>query len=173
MKHAFKIVEAEHDVGLSRSAGGYLLHLVGDNGPYSVPVNLAAHADGRQVLSCSGHSDDITLAVDGDDVHIHLAGETYTLRFEHSLDRLAQATAGSAEDIVKATMPGSIVTLDVAAGDSVSAGQTLLIMESMKMETTITAPRDGIVETIHFQPGQTFDKDAILLSLAALEGDDA
>jgi biotin carboxyl carrier protein len=40
-------------------------------------------------------------------------------------------------------------------------------MESMKMETTIAAPRDGVVEAVHFAPGQTFDRDALLLSLEA------
>jgi biotin carboxyl carrier protein len=47
----------------------------------------------------------------------------------------------------------------------VSKGQTLLVMESMKMETTLVAPRDGVVATVRFEKGQTFERDAVLLTL--------
>ena len=62
-------------------------------------------------------------------------------------------------------MPGSLVSVTVKPGDAVSKGQTLLVMESMKMETTILSPRDGVVAAVHFDKGQTFDRDALLLTL--------
>src|SRR3546814_17563184 len=65
-----------------------------------------------------------------------------------------------------APMPGSIVTVSVTVGDTVTRGQTLLVMESMKMETTIAAPRDGVIATVNFDKGQTIDRDALLLQLA-------
>src|SRR3546814_1133947 len=52
------------------------------------------------------------------------------------LDRLAAQAGGAAEDSIVAPMPGSIVTVSVTVGDTVTRGQTLLVMESMKMETT-------------------------------------
>ena len=64
-------------------------------------------------------------------------------------------------------MPGSIVAVQVAVGDAVTKGQTLLVMESMKMETTIAAPRDGVIEALSYEKGQTFDRDALLVKLAA------
>jgi biotin carboxyl carrier protein len=96
---------------------------------------------------------------------VHFDGEAYQLRYEHPLKRLAEAGQGSAEDKVLAPMPGSIVSVQVKAGDAVAKGQTLLVMESMKMETTIAAPRDGVIAAVAYDKGQTFDRDALLLSL--------
>ncbi len=168
MQHGFKLGETEYDVGLSRAKNGYRLHVNGQ----TISVNLVAGEEGDLVLTTGAHLDHITLAVDGDDVFIHLDGETYQLQFEHALQRLAEMAEGSAADSVKATMPGSLVSLAVGEGDHVVTGQTILIMESMKMETTITAPRDGVVQTLHVAVGQTFDKDALLVTLAPEAGEE-
>lgn len=167
MQHAFQIGEDEHDLGLSRSAHAYRLH-VGDR---SLDIDLQPGEEGGWVLHTGTDIDHVAVAVDGDTVHVHLDGETYALEFRHALDRLAQALAGASEDSIKASMPGSIISLDVAEGDTVETGQTLLVMESMKMETTIVAPRDGVVETLHVGAGQTFDKDALLVTMQS-EGED-
>ena len=65
-------------------------------------------------------------------------------------------------------MPGSVVALPVAVGDAVHAGATLVIIESMKLEVAIKAECGGSVEAIHVALGQTFDKNAVLVTLAAL-----
>lgn len=161
MQHGLILGEAEYDIGLSRAKEGYRLHVNGK----TIAVNLIAGEEGDLVLTTGDAVDHITLAVDGDDVFIHLDGETYQLKFEHALQRLSEMNEGASADAVKAAMPGSLVSLAVAEGDSVTTGQTILIMESMKMETTIVAPRDGIVETLHVAVGQTFDKDALLVTL--------
>lgn len=100
---------------------------------------------------------------------MHLDGEAYALRYQHPLDRLAAAAAGNAEDRILAPMPGSVVSIAVKVGDAVTRGQTLLVMESMKMETTIAAPRDGVIAEVSYEQGQTFDRDALLLSLEPME----
>lgn len=167
MQHAFKLNETEYDVGLSRAKEGYRLHVNGK----TIAVKLIEGPEGDWILTTGTDVDHITLAQDGDDVYIHLDGETYQLQFEHALQRLAEIAVGAAADSVKATMPGSLVSLDVSEGDHVVTGQTILVMESMKMETTIVAPRDGIVETLHVAVGQTFDKDSLLVTLQPEEGE--
>lgn len=162
MNHAFKLGDAEYNLGLSRAAEGYRLHL----GGRSLPVNLHRNDDGSAVLTLEGRSEPAMVAVRGDEVFVHLGGETYALRYEHPLQRLAAQSHGAAEDQVRAPMPGSIVALHVEAGSQVARGDTLLVMESMKMETTLTAARDGVVEAVHFAVGQSFDRDALLLELA-------
>ncbi|HEY9547777.1 MAG TPA: acetyl-CoA carboxylase biotin carboxyl carrier protein subunit [Solimonas sp.] len=165
MHHAFKLGDAEHDVALSRSAEAYRLHL----GDAVVDVDLAQSADGRAWLTLGERHLEVVVAVRGDDVFVHLDGEAYQLRYRHPLDRLAAQAGGAAEDSIVAPMPGSIVAVSVTVGDTVARGQTLLVMESMKMETTIAAPRDGVIATVNFDKGQTFDRDALLLSLAPQE----
>jgi len=163
MHHAFKIEDAEYDLGLSRAASGYRLHLDGQ----SVAVNLHARDDGSALLEIDGVGRRVFIATRGDDVFVHIDGAAYQLRYEHPLQRLAHQAQGNAEDSVRAPMPGSVVALHVNAGDSVTRGQTVLVIESMKMETTLTAPRDGVVESVVFAAGQTFDRDAVLLTLAS------
>ncbi|MBV8062093.1 MAG: acetyl-CoA carboxylase biotin carboxyl carrier protein subunit [Nevskia sp.] len=159
MHHAFKIGEAEHNLELSRAREGYRLHLA----DRTLPVNLHREDDGSAVLTLNGRSQRVLIATRGDDVFVHLDGVAYQLRYEHPLQRLAQQSAGSADDHVRAPMPGSLVSVAVQAGQNVARGDTLLVMESMKMETTIAAPRDGVIEAVHFAVGQTFDRDALLL----------
>ena len=147
MHHAFKLNDAVHNVELSRSADGYRLHV-----------------DGR-VITFTSWDLPAQVATRGDDVFVHLDGETYQLRYEHPLDRLAHQAQGAAEDSLRAPMPGSLVTVHVKPGRAVAKGEALLVMESMKMETTLVAARDGVVAEVHFAPGQTFDRDALLLTL--------
>ena len=161
MQHAFKLGDAEHNVALSRSAQAYRLHV----GEQVLDVDLAVAADGRAWLTLGERHLEVVVATRGDDVFVHVDGEAYQLRYQHPLDRLAAAAGGSAEDHIRAPMPGSIVAVSVKVGDAVTKGQTLLVMESMKMETTISAPRDGVIAAITYEKGQTFDRDALLLSL--------
>jgi len=163
MHHAFKLGDAEQAVELSRSPQGYRLH----RGDAVVDIRLQTAADGRQWLQLGGRRIEVVIAVHGDDVHVHLDGETHTLRYRHPLERLAAQAGGAAEDRILAPMPGSVVSVAVKAGDPVQRGQTLLVMESMKMETSLTAPRDGVIAEVGFDAGQTFDRDAVLLRLEA------
>jgi 3-methylcrotonyl-CoA carboxylase alpha subunit len=66
-----------------------------------------------------------------------------------------------------APMPGKLVSFAVKAGDAVKAGQTLAVMEAMKMEHTIAAPRDGVVAEVLFAPGDQVTDGAELLKLEA------
>ncbi len=161
MHHAFKIGGTENNVELSRARDGYRLH-VGDR---LIPVDLKTGADGHAWLTVDGETVEVLLATHGDEVFVHVDGEAHQLTYEHPLARLAHQAHGGAEDMIRAPMPGSLVSVAVKAGDAVTKGQVLLVMESMKMETTIHAPRDGVVAAVHFGQGQTFDRDALLLTL--------
>lgn len=162
MQHAFRLGDAEHNFALSRSATAYRLHLEDDR---ELSTDLRTAADGRIWLTLGEHHIEVIIVVQGDDVFIHLDGEAHQLRYLHPLERLAAQSAGGVDDVVRAPMPGSIVSVGVAEGEPVSKGQLLLVMESMKMETIISAPRDGMVQRIAHDKGQIFDRDAVLISL--------
>ncbi|WP_273456628.1 acetyl-CoA carboxylase biotin carboxyl carrier protein subunit [Nevskia ramosa] len=162
MHHAFEIADGEQGVELSRTPKGYRLHL---DDTQAIDVVLRSETDGALRLSIDGRTIDAVIATRGDEVFIHLDGEVYQLRYRHPLERLAAQHQGGAADGIRAPMPGSVITVAVSVGDSVSRGQTLLMMESMKMETTLVAPRDGVVAAVNFAAGQSFDRDALLLSL--------
>jgi acetyl/propionyl-CoA carboxylase alpha subunit len=161
MHHAFRIGDTEISVELSRAREGYRLHIGGQ----AIPVNLGTGADGHHWLTVNGETLEVVVAVRGDDVFIHLEGEAHQLTYEHPLDRLAHQAGGAASDVIRAPMPGSLVSVSVKVGEAVTKGQTLLVMESMKMETTIVSPRDGVVAELHQAMDQTFDRDALLVTL--------
>ncbi|MFM7332441.1 MAG: biotin carboxylase N-terminal domain-containing protein [Brachymonas sp.] len=84
------------------------------------------------------------------------------------MDPFIQISEGGAHaGRLTAPMPGKLVSFAVKAGDSVKAGQTLAVMEAMKMEHTITAPKDGVVAEILFAPGDQVSDGAELLKLTA------
>jgi acetyl/propionyl-CoA carboxylase alpha subunit len=161
MHHGFKLDDSEHSVELSRGRNAYWLHFDG----VTLEVHLTDAADNRRWLSIGSQRFEVVIATRGDDVFVHFDGEAHHLRYRHPLDRLGAQSQISAEDSIRAPMPGTLVAIRVAAGEAVTRGQQLLVMESMKMETTLVAARDGLVAAVHFDKGRTFDRDALLLSL--------
>lgn len=77
----------------------------------------------------------------------------------------AAPVAAGAGDPIVSPMPGTIVKVNVAQGDAVKKGQVLLVLEAMKMENEIVAPRDGTVGTIVTSKGASVNTDDLLLKL--------
>lgn len=76
------------------------------------------------------------------------------------------APAGAAGSIVvKAPMPGTVVNVVVSAGQAVKAGDDLVFIEAMKMETPVKAPQDGTVATIDVAKGEAVDSGKVLVTL--------
>jgi acetyl/propionyl-CoA carboxylase alpha subunit/acetyl-CoA carboxylase carboxyltransferase component len=68
-----------------------------------------------------------------------------------------------------APMQGTVVSIDVRAGETVGAGAALLIMDAMKMEHVIEAPHSGVIRDVRVQPGQTLFEGHVLLTLEATD----
>jgi len=73
--------------------------------------------------------------------------------------------AGGGESRITAPMPGTVIRVDVAAGDRVEARRTLLVLEAMKMETPLTAPYDATVKAVHVDEGSRVARGALLVEL--------
>ena len=83
-----------------------------------------------------------------------------------AIDLLAHSGESAAEGgRLTAPMPGKVVSFAVKAGDSVTKGQPLAVMEAMKMEHTIAAPADGVVQELLYAPGDQVTEGAELLKL--------
>ena len=99
---------------------------------------------------------------EGDRIYVRLNGKSHTL-VKHELHAGGQRRAVEGE--ICADLPGNLVSVQCAVGDEVRAGDLLMITESMKMEVRVLASKDGQVEEICLQPGQSFEQGATLLRL--------
>ena len=68
-------------------------------------------------------------------------------------------------------MPGAVIAVNVAAGEPVVTGQTLVVLEAMKMEHPVTAPVDGVVTAVHVVAGATVEAGVVLLDFEASEAE--
>jgi biotin carboxyl carrier protein len=91
-------------------------------------------------------------------------GRTAALRQWATRRDAASAAGGRSE--IRAIIPGRIAAVSVVAGDAVVAGQTLLVIEAMKMQNELRAPRDGRVESVDVGVGETIDLGRRLVVLA-------
>ena len=165
MRSLFLVDGIEHQVWLSRRADGFALHL-GEGDPQ--PAALSTPEQGRTVLRLGTTQASAVVAAQGDRLFIHLDGVTYDVLYRDPVAHFGAAAAAGAGDVAKAPMPGSVVAAPVAVGQHVVAGETLLVIESMKLELSITAERDGVVQAVNVAVGQTFERDAVLVALEPL-----
>ncbi|ODS99576.1 MAG: pyruvate carboxylase [Lautropia sp. SCN 69-89] len=99
-------------------------------------------------------------------VFFELNGQPRTMRIEKAgaarAHKRVQAESGNPAHVA-APMPGMVVTVAVKAGQAVRAGDPLVSIEAMKMETQIRAERDGTVRAVHVRPGETVSAHDLLL----------
>ncbi len=110
----------------------------------------------------------MTQQADGpvDRLSIWLQGQVYHLERHSANVRAAGAKPSMLSDgDIKAPMPGTVLKILAQPGDSVAANQPLIIMESMKMEMTLSVPQAGTVQAVRCEEGQLVDMGAILMQL--------
>jgi biotin carboxyl carrier protein len=88
------------------------------------------------------------------------------VRYVDPLVALAVEADTAGHHIARAPMPGVVVSVKAVVGERVVAGTVVAVIESMKLETAIRVAQDGIVEKIHVTAGESFDRDAALVTLS-------
>ncbi len=89
-------------------------------------------------------------------------------RVETLARRLRHKQEEKVEGVLTAPMPGLVVDVRVRCGEQVQAGQTLVVLESMKMQMQLRAAIDGMVESVQVAPRQQVEKGAVLVRLKPL-----
>jgi acetyl-CoA/propionyl-CoA carboxylase, biotin carboxylase, biotin carboxyl carrier protein len=128
---------------------------------WSARAAAGADDDGALRIALDGVSRRYAVACTAEAVWVARDGHQLQARTERKARAGAAALAGSLE----APMPGTVLLVHVANGDEVAAGDVLLVLESMKMELSITAPAAGIVEGLEVRPG---DRVALRQPLVAV-----
>ncbi len=106
-------------------------------------------------------------------VEVWFGGRTYTLEVVNQRTRRTAGSHASAPvDELAAPMPGTILRIDVQPGESFEAHQSLIIMESMKMEMTLSSPHSGRVIEVKCRAGELVPMGRVLARLEATKNDD-
>jgi 3-methylcrotonyl-CoA carboxylase alpha subunit len=157
----FQDGEREMAVTVHYRPDGYLVELPGG----ALPVRGELDGASGLFADLAGARCRASVVRAGQDLTIFADGMSHKLRL---LDPLAGAAdLDAAAGTLAAPMPGKVVAVLVEKGASVKRGQPLLVLEAMKMEHTITAPADGVVETVRFGVGEQVGEGAELIAFQA------
>lgn len=169
MSAAFEISLGERDahvVDVARHGGRATVTIDGRD----YHGNLRPAGDGYE-LTLEDRTEPMWIVVDGDTIHVHAFGRAWQLQVVDPVER--ERGGGASDDLTSAPMPGKVITIAVAEGQEVAAGEQLVVIESMKMQSELVAVRDGVVDRVYLAVGDTFDRGAPLVSLAPEAGEEA
>jgi len=122
---------------------------------------VAVRAD-EMVLCVNGHLHVVPYAVQGSTVSFSFDGEIY---FADVAEKGVRAKARHRDASMSAPMPGLVLKILVRPGDVVAKGAPLLILEAMKMEHQIVAPRDGEIAAVNCREGELVQSGVELVAL--------
>ena len=145
----------------------------GADGAYTVlldgrPITVDAREAGPHVLSLivNGRSHEVGIERREGGYRVALRGQVLDVGLvEAARGGVAPRKAGGGPERVQAPMPGKLVRVLVSPGDEVGAGQGLVVMEAMKMENEIRAPRAGRVKEAPVREGQAVETGTLLVLL--------
>jgi acetyl-CoA/propionyl-CoA carboxylase biotin carboxyl carrier protein len=130
-------------------------------------VELTPDGEGgdRLRVTIDGRAFHVAIASAGSTSYLASGGETWTIN--EVSQRGAGDAGGHAHDdgAVRSPMPGTVIAVSVAPGEAVTQGQTVAIVEAMKMEHTLTAPFDGTVSVVHAIAGSSVTLDQVVVEV--------
>ena len=141
-------------VRVQESRGDGTFHIEDRSIPFRVLDRNTMEVEGRHIR--------FYVVRDGNSYTVWINGRTYHLK-RTAKSSLAESAIAPATGEITALMPGKLLRLEVAVGDTVSEKQTVAIMESMKMESALQAPRAGRVTEIRCQPGQVVEMGELIM----------
>lgn len=144
-----------HDGGFSLSFG-------------DVEMSIEAQRVGdRLMLLVDGVKHEVSTVVLDDGVVIILRGRNYLINW---LQASTTSNQGPSDDRVLAPMPATVTRVAVKSGDVVSKGETLVVVEAMKMEIALAAPHDGVIKSVDYSVGDMAKEGAELVTIARRDG---
>jgi len=147
---------------------------IGDADPVPVPVRaefvVAPRGGADLLVTYAGRVMRFAYATDGATIWLGRDGHAWALTGEQAAPVRGGRAAGG-DGTVRSPMPGSVLAVHVTAGQQVSAGQAVAVVEAMKMEHTVTAPVAGTVAEVTARVGQQVGMDAQLAVIEAASED--
>ena len=132
-------------------------------GDKTVDVEILRAQEGKLELLIDGERVTAYVSSDGAKRWVTINGQTVVLTKASGAKRRSMGHDHASE--LAAPMPGQVRGVNVSEGETVTKGQTLLVLEAMKMEIRIQAPNDGKVRKLYVEQGQTVEREQILIEI--------
>lgn len=120
----------------------------------SGPARVEVEQDGRRYVA--------TVAWEGRRAWVHVGGHVFVIEPQRTQSR---GSAAADHDALSPPMPATVVRVDVRPGDAVVNGDVIILLEAMKMELPIRAPRDGVVARVNCRAGEMVQPGIPLVNL--------
>lgn len=165
MEYRYQSGDDEKNVRIERQGDGYAVTI----GEFTYAVKLERSEPGKIAFTADGQH--YLAYVASDDNQRYVAFErdarVYELITADSATTSARRkTSAASENVLSAAMPGQVVKVLVAEGEAVKRGQTLVVLEAMKMEIRVTAPRDAQVINVMCSSGEIVERGQRLVELS-------
>jgi len=162
MEYKFNFLEQTHKVDLEKKDEFFKI-LINDDREYNisdveVESNLISFKNKGKIYH-------IFYSSEKDQTFLSINGENYTLELEKDFSTKSKSGKQQKGDSVASPMPGLLLKIPFAVGDKVKSGETLAIVEAMKMQNELPAPRDGIVKKINGKEGEQVDALQVIVEL--------
>ncbi len=165
-KYIVTVDEKEHELSIQSRGDGFLV--INESDEFDIKAEKLP--DGKYLMRFGASSEETIISPNGGSLKVFLGGQQFDVLVEsHSLAELrkkAGAASGGVKDkIIKAPMPGLVLGVEVMPGHEIRKGQTLVIIEAMKMENIIKAVTAGQVRAVYVETGQAVEKNDRLVEL--------
>jgi len=156
----FRTEDEELDVVVRPDGPDWQLTIAGQD----VPLQATLDREGVWLVETHQGRRRLQVAVRGDERLVFCDGKVHTLRLPDAEHTDAEDQPAGGPDL-RSDMPGKVVRVLVTVGQEVATGQTVLIMESMKMETELVASVSGVVAAVHVADGQVVGQGEALVDI--------
>ena len=160
MKFSFEQNSQVIPVELVPSGRGYRATI----GEQTVDVEILRAEDGKLDLLIDGKR--VTACVSSENTKrwVTVNGQTFVLTKSSGARRSGHGGQHAAGELT-APMPGQVRAVNVSEGETITKGQTLMVLEAMKMEIRIHAPQDGVVKKLFVKQGETVEREQVLIDI--------
>jgi biotin carboxyl carrier protein len=160
VKVSFNHYSETTSLNLTASGKSYRA-VIGDE---TLNVEILQAEDGKLDLLIDGKRITAYVSSDGPKRWVTINGQTFMLTKSSGAVRRGHGGHHAAGELT-APMPGQVRAVNVSEGHAVTKGQTLLVLEAMKMEIRIHAPQDGMVKKLFVKQGQTVEREQMLIEI--------
>jgi biotin carboxyl carrier protein len=165
IKFSYQVSGQVFEIELEKTPRGYRARANGT----TQEIEIGRAVDGEFSLRIDGQPHTTYFAMNGVTRFVAYEGKTYTLTAAtRRAARHDSAHAHSDEDAIRAPMPGQVRGVQAKAGDVVERGQTLLILEAMKMEIKVQSPRAGRIAKILVKPGELVEREQVVAEIESV-----